>query len=425
VGLAQNFMGSNNINLLYPSGQFGSRIKGGQDASSPRYIFTRLEKITRVLFPEQDDSVLNYLDDDGFQVEPQYYVPIIPMVLVNGSMGIGTGFSTDIMCYHPLNIINYLKHKIQNPTELCEMDFVPYYEGFKGTIEKLSPTKFLFKGKYEKIDNDTIRVTELPVGFWTQDFKNLLDTLQNDKDDEGKKIVPLIRDKPFENYTDVSVDFVIPFTKGKVQELESAKGEYGCNGLEKVLKLYSTSSTTNMHLFDHEDKLKKYEKVEDIINDYFEIRIKHYVLRKAYIIREKEEELVVLQNKARYIQEVLDGTIDLRRLKQDEIHALLQTKQYVMISHDKDKDYKYLIKMPMDSVSIENVEHLLNVCKTTQHELDIIKSTSEKQMWLNELEVLEHEYKQFQIERNEAQCDVKIEKAVKQIKKEKAPKKGK
>jgi len=169
--------------------------------------------------------------------------------------------------------------------------------------------------------------------------------------------------------------------------------------------------------------------VEDIINDYFEIRIKHYVLRKAYIIREKEEELVVLQNKARYIQEVLDGTIDLRRLKQNEIHALLQTKQYVMISHDKDKDndkdYKYLIKMPMDSVSIENVEHLLKVCTTTQHELDIIKSTSEKQMWLNELEVLEHEYKQFQIERNEAQCDVKIEKAVKQIKKEKAPKKGK
>ena len=427
VGLAQNFMGSNNINLLYPSGQFGSRIKGGQDASSPRYIFTRLEKITRVLFPEQDDLVLNYLDDDGFQVEPQYYVPIIPMVLVNGSMGIGTGFSTYIMCYHPLNIINYLKHKIQNPTELCEMEFVPYYEGFKGTIEKLSPTKFLFKGKYEKIDNDTIRVTELPVGFWTQDFKNLLDTLQNDKDDEGKKIVPLIRDKPFENYTDVSVDFVIPFTKGKVQELESAKGEYGCNGLEKVLKLYSTSSTTNMHLFDHEDKLKKYEKVEDIINDYFEIRIKHYVLRKAYIIREKEEELVVLQNKARYIQEVLDGTIDLRRLKQYEINALLQTKQYVMISHNKDndKDYKYLIKMPMDSVSIENVEHLLKVCTTTQHELDIIKSTSEKQMWLNELEVLEHEYKLFQIERNEAQCDVKTEKAVKQIKKEKAPKKGK
>jgi DNA topoisomerase-2 len=214
-----------------------------------------------------------------------------------------------------------------------------------------------------------------------------------------------------------------------VQELESAKGEYGCNGLEKVLKLYSTSSTTNMHLFDHEDKLKKYEKVEDIINDYFEIRIKHYVLRKAYIIHEKEEELVVLQNKARYIQEVLDGTIDLRRLKQNEIHALLQTKQYVMISHDKDKDndkdYKYLIKMPMDSVSIENVEHLLKVCTTTQHELDIIKSTSEKQMWLNELEVLEHEYKQFQIERNEAQCDVKTEKAVKQIKKEKAPKKGK
>ena len=163
VGMSQNFTGSNNINLLFPSGQFGSRIKGGQDASSPRYIFTRLERIARCIFPEQDDKILKYLNDDGTPVEPQFYVPIIPMVLVNGSKGIGTGFSTEIICYNPKDIIAYLKNKLQNNTD-DKINFFPYYEGFTGEIEKISDTKFLFKGKYEKMDTDKIKVVELPIG---------------------------------------------------------------------------------------------------------------------------------------------------------------------------------------------------------------------------------------------------------------------
>lgn len=134
--------------MLFPSGQFGSRIKGGQDASSPRYIFTRLERIARCIFPEQDDKILKYLNDDGTPVEPQFYVPIIPMVLVNGSKGIGTGFSTEIICYNPKDIIAYLKNKLQNNTD-DKIDFFPYYEGFTGKIEKICDTKFVFKGNYE------------------------------------------------------------------------------------------------------------------------------------------------------------------------------------------------------------------------------------------------------------------------------------
>jgi DNA topoisomerase-2 len=191
--MSQNFIGSNNINLLFPSGQFGSRIKGGQDASSPRYIFTRLEKITRILFPEQDDNILKYLNDDGTPVEPQFYVPIIPMVLVNGSKGIGTGFSTEIMCYNPLQIITYIKNKLQNIVNSAN-EFLPYYEGFTGSITRLNDNKFLFKGTYEKVEQDKIKVTELPIGYWTEDFKELLNDLQNDKDKEGKKIVPFVKD---------------------------------------------------------------------------------------------------------------------------------------------------------------------------------------------------------------------------------------
>lgn len=407
VGMAQNFIGSNNINLLFPSGQFGSRIKGGQDASSPRYIFTRLERITRCLFPEQDDKILKYLDDDGTPVEPQFYVPIIPMVLVNGSKGIGTGFSTEIICYNPKDIIAYLKNKLQHITD-DKIEFFPYYEGFTGDTEKVSDTKFVFKGKYEKVDSDKIRVTELPVGYWTEDFKELLSDLQNDKDKEGKKIIPYVNDV-FENYTDTTVEFVITFSKGKLEELEASKGDHGCNGLQKLLKLYSTSSTTNMNLFNSEDKLKKYESVEEIIDDYYQIRLEYYEDRKDYMIDALEKEIMILSNKTKYINEVLDGTIDLRRKKKQEITDTLVEKDYDKI--DNDEEFKYLVKMTMDSVSEENVEKLIKELNENMDELDRIKATSIEQMWLSELEILENEYQEYQKEREQSQIgEIKITK---------------
>ena len=411
VGMAQNFIGSNNINLLFPSGQFGSRIKGGQDASSPRYIFTRLERISRILFPEQDDAILKYLNDDGTPVEPQFYVPIIPMVLVNGSKGIGTGFSTEILCYNPKDIITYLKYKLcgvsatnhlSNSYQSNKIEFLPYYEGFTGEIEKITDTKFLFKGKYEKIDTDKIKVTELPVGYWTEDFKELLNELQNDndKDKDGKKVACLVKDV-FENYTDTTIEFIISFSKGKLQELESIKCDNGSNGLEKLLKLYSTSSTTNMNLFTSEDKLKKYENVEEIIDDYFDIRLEYYEDRKDFMIESLEKELMILSNKAKYIQELLDGTIDLRKKKKQEIIDMIKSKEYDAI--ESDEEFKYLVKMPMDSVSEENVEKLLKEHHAKQDELERIKETTIEKMWLSELEILEHEYQEYQKERELSQ----------------------
>ena len=412
VGMAQNFVGSNNINLLFPSGQFGSRIKGGQDASSPRYIFTRLEKIARILFPEQDDNILKYLNDDGTPVEPQFYVPIIPMVLVNGSKGIGTGFSTEIMCYNPRDIIAYLKNKLQHNVS-DKIVFLPYYEGFTGETEKVSDTKFVFKGKYEVMEQDKIKVTELPVGYWTEDFKELLNDLQNDKDKEGKKITPVIKDV-FENYTDTTVEFVITFGKGKLAELEAGKGEYGANGLEKMLKLYTTSSTTNMNLFNSEDKLRKYDNVEEIIDDYYDIRLEYYEDRKDFMIEALERELLILSNKAKYIQELINGTIDLRKKKKQEITSMLQDKDYNTI--DDDQEYKYLIRMPMDSVSEENVDKLLKEHQLKQDELDRIKETTIQQMWLSELDILEHEYLEYQKEREQAQQgDTKKKKTVTKV----------
>jgi DNA topoisomerase-2 len=396
VGMAQNFVSSNNINLLMPNGQFGSRLQGGKDSASERYIFTQLNKITRSIFPEADDNILEYLNDDGTLVEPIFYAPIIPMVLVNGSKGIGTGFSTDIMCYNPLQIIDYLRNRLINAFD-SETEFMPYYEGFKGQITKISPEKFLFKGVYEKIAQDRIKVTELPIGYWTDDFKELLEELiEPTPGKDGKKNPAIIKD-----YNDMSkdnnVDFTIIFAKGKLEELEQTSADYGCNGLEKVLKLFTTNTTTNMHLFDANDVLHKYEKVTEIIDSYFEVRLKLYASRKEYMINALEKELIILSNKARYILENLEGTIDLRKKKREEVNEMLVAKGYDEI--DNDENYKYLVKMPMDSVTEENVERLLKEKETKEVELEKIKVTTIHEMWKEELDILREQYLEYKDQR--------------------------
>jgi DNA topoisomerase-2 len=413
VGMAQNFVGSNNINMLIPSGQFGSRLKGGDDSASERYIFTQLNKITRSIFPQTDDAILKYLNDDGTPVEPIFYAPIIPMILVNGSKGIGTGFSTDIMSYNPLQIIDYLKSKLNS--EEYNLDFIPYYEGFQGTIEKISETKFLIKGRYEKVGSDKIRITELPVGYWTESFKEHLEELiEPGVDKTGKKIVSIVKDYD-DMSKDTTIDFTITLQKGKIEELEATISDHNCNGIEKLFKLYTTNTNTNMHLFDANDKLKKYEKVEEIIDAYFETRLQMYQTRKDYMIDAIEKELVLLSNKARYIKENLDDTIDLRKKKKEQVIQMLQEKGYDIIGDDS--EYKYLIKMPMDSVTDENVEKIFRSRGAKEVELETIKSTTINQFWCSELDSLREEYIIYKEERQRLMSGIETKKKTKVVSK--------
>jgi DNA topoisomerase-2 len=394
VGMAQNFVGSNNINLFEPSGQFGTRLQGGKDSASERYIFTYLNQLTRYIFKEADDKILKYLDDDGFPVEPVYYVPIIPMLLVNGSCGIGTGFATNIMCYNVVDIIQYIQNKIDNVIENVKVR--PFYQGFKGTITELSDNKYLIKGLYEVTGTNTIKVTELPVGFWTDDFKEHLEELiagpQKEKEGEKtskKKNKGLVKDY-CDMSTDVVVDFTITFNANVLQDLLNTTDANGCNGVEKILKLYTTQSTNNMHAFNHEEKLKKYENPEQIIDDFYEVRLDFYDKRKSYQIQILTSELVVLSNKARYIQEILNDTLDLRKKKTREIVEILENKGYDKI--DGDNEYKYLVKMPMDSVSEENVKKIMNETGNKEMELNVLKTKDIKTIWSEELTVLLDEY---------------------------------
>ena len=399
VNMAQNYVGSNNVNLLQPNGQFGTRLHGGDDSASERYIFTQLNSLTRYIFPDVDDAVLNYLNDDGTLVEPEYYVPIIPFALMNGISGIGTGFSCNIAPYNPKQIILYLQDKLKNrPTD--EYDFIPYYEGFNGTVRRVEDNKFLIKGCYEKVGDDKIRITELPVGTWTMPYNSYLETLVDGIVDNktGKRGTSLLKD--FSSVcTEVSIDIQIVFPRGKLADLENSTDATGCNGVEKLLKLQSSLSTTNMHMFDKDCKLHKYRSVQEIIDEFYGVRIDVYQKRKAAQLTEMEHRLVRLSNRAKYIQETLVGTVDLRRMKTDTVNELLSGKKYDKI----DGDYKYLVKMPMDSVTDENVANIMAEKATTEADIETLRKTSVETIWYRELTKLSTEYDKYKSIREKIQ----------------------
>lgn len=358
VNMAQNFVGSNNINILMPNGQFGTRLQGGKDSASERYIFTNLNKITRMIFKKEDDAILTYLKDDGTFVEPIYYLPILPMILVNGTKGIGTGFSTDIPCFHPVQLIDYIQHKLVDKTYTS--DFVPFYQGFQGTIEKDGDRRFITKGNYT-IDKQVITITELPIGVWNEDYILHLE-----------KCMDILKD-----YKDQSTDKNVYFKLTLKKPMEESD-------IIKTFKLSTTLSINNMNLFDHNDKLKHYNEVYEICDDFICARLDYYEKRRLHLIQILKEEMEVLKNKCNYINELLNDTLDLRKKTNHYICDILEKKKYTKINDS----YNYLIKMSMDSVCQENVDSLNKQFNEKQSEYDKMWNTSHKDIWKDELEQL-------------------------------------
>jgi DNA topoisomerase-2 len=398
VGMAQNYVGSNNINLLVPNGQFGTRIQGGKDSASERYIFTKLNKITRLLFPSTDDAILNYLNDDGTSIEPEYFAPIIPLILVNGTKGIGTGFSTDILCYNPIDIISYINYKLNND-DLDNEDEIsfeynkiePYYEGFKGTINKIDDNKYIIKGIYKIISPNKICITELPIGTWTDDYKKTLEDLLSDTS-KNKNIL-----KDYDDMSkDTDVNIILTLYPGVFDKLHNNnKDSKDYNDFEKIFKLFCTQTTTNMHAFNSKNKLIKYMDVYDLINDYYITRLDMYNTRKEFLVTQLNKELKIMSNKYKYITDIINDVIMFKGHTKKEMIDILSSNNYDIINDDN--EYSYLLKMPMDVLTTENINKLRNDCDKKQIDLDIVINTSIYNMWKTDISIFETEYIKYKI----------------------------
>lgn len=388
VNMAQTFVGSNNINLLVPNGQFGTRLKGGEDSASERYIFTLLNTLSRHMFPEKDDIVLDYINDDGQIVEPFYYVPIIPFVLVNGISGIGTGFSCNIPSYNPSEIIWYLKTILEG-NKCPDKKFRPYYEGFKGSVEEIETSKFLIRGVYTSLDKDKILITELPVGTWTMNYLTFLEDLM--EPEKKKKNGSIIKD--FTNLsTETTIHITVHFEKGKKKELEDVVDNNGINQIEKFLKLTTTVSTSNMNLFNAERQLHKYTSVNEIIDEYYDVRMKMYEKRKKATIHKLKNKVKELSNRAKFITEIINNTLDLRSYQDDEhMHTALHNKQYDTV----DDKYDYLTHMPMHNMNKSRASKLMEEHRLIVEDLNVYENTSLTTMWKQELEIFEEKYNEY------------------------------
>lgn len=388
IGMAQSFVGSgNNIPLLEEIGQFGTRLNGGADWASPRYIHTCLRKESSLIFPEADDAILKYLDDDGTKIEPNHYIPIIPLVLVNGATGIGTGYSTSVPSYNPVEVINLVRNKLNGDTS--SVLGAPWYAGFKGVIENTRSRGIV------KQDGFKIIVTELPLGYWTENFKSTLTTVM---DAHPKDF------KTFSNESsDTEVRFIITMQNSVVakQWMSPANpSDPNVTKFEQELKMVQNRglTTTNMHLYNSDGQIQKYETPNDIIDEFMTVRMDAYERRRAHIINALEYDLEVLANKVKFIELVLDKTLDLyigEHKENDDVDepdddiADELEKRMLELGLKKLPTFSYLLSMPMSSLTRRRK---ITLDKQHSDKADALKQaqdTTAVTTWLKELDDLE------------------------------------
>lgn len=365
--MTQDFVGSNNIPCLFGDGQMGSRLQMGKDAAASRYTFTKMTELTRLIFRPEDDMILQHLEDEGEKIEPTYYLPIIPMVLINGVSAIATGWSCNIPNFNPFVIIQYIKKWLTNNTLEEDSEFIPWYRKFNGTIEKAKSNQFITRGLVEN-KNGTVSVKELPVGMSTEKFKDFLDDLRVEK--------------KIKNYSNHSTDELVHF---EIKENE----EFKCT--IETLKLTSTLSINNMVLFDHQRKIHKYQSVLEIFTSFCSVRLEAYVKRKTMLLEELVMELKILENKALFLKEVIQKELDLN-VDDEILYKNMKKRKFFEISSSESEsigNFGYLLQMNIRSFTSSKQESLHQEIRKVKERIDEITKISPREMWLQELEELE------------------------------------
>ena len=353
----------------------------GKDASSPRYIFTKMDQLTRLIFREEDDEFLINAEDDGDIVEKKNYIPIVPMILVNGiSAGIGTGWSCSIPSYNIIELINILKQLLENNNPNFEIK--PYYRNFQGTVE-VEGSKVITKGVYEVVDEKKrkYKITEIPLGkknISISKYKTILEDLQ-----EAGKIKDII------NHCDSEI---VNFTVTASEDFEVNHDSLG---------LVDTNYLNNMVMFDKDDKIKKYENIEEIIREYYSIRYDFYKVRKDGLIKNMEKELLFLRNKINFLECVLNNKITLKDKSMQSLEEELLKRKFDKI----DDSYEYLLSIQVRHMTGEKLTEIKEKEKKLNKAYDEYKKKKIETIWIEELDELLEKYVKWEKENTVSKTD--------------------
>jgi DNA topoisomerase-2 len=303
VGLAQDFVGArNNVNLLVPSGQFGTRLAGGRDAASPRYIYTRLAPLARALFPQADDGLLEHLEEDGQRIEPRHFLPVLPLLLLNGADGIGTGWSTAVPCFNPLDVLAAVRAALDGRAPPA---MHPWYRGFTGRItpvpsdDPAAARAYAIEGTVSVVDESTVEVTELPVGVWTADYRTTLSSL--------------VKGGVVSSFRDYSSDARVRFeVTMPAATLARATKRDGAAGLLRVLRLTSRLTTSNMHTFDAaRNGVQRFSDAAAVLAAFMPVRLAAYKARKVHAVATLKARAARLAASRAFLDALSGGGVDL------------------------------------------------------------------------------------------------------------------
>ena len=414
MGMMQTWCGSNNIPLLGHEGFIGSRFGLGQDGGAPRYVYANLNRITRYIFPKIDDELLEYIVEDGVEVEPKHYVPIIPMVLINGTKGIGTGYSSYIPLHNQFEIIDILeetlKQSLNNSEDVIdiynniiqEKDINLYYPEFKGSFDN-HELGYTSNGVFEWIvpenkrgffkcdligNNENnpfdynpcfLKITEIPI--CDIGFTHILNTLKNKLNTKEK------------------IQYLIDFKNDSVTGNDSQKEKielylkFNNNGLTseeeflkdiRPLKQSETVSINNMYLFDEHIQIHKYETAYEIFRKFIEMRYNLYIKRKNMIISKEKKNYQIISARAKFIKLVIDGDLKMNKLSLKELDDKLIELKFSKI----DNNFNYLINLPMKWMTKEKYEELLKEKEEKHQYINKLTKTQIEEFWLEDLKLL-------------------------------------
>jgi len=376
ISMAQDYVGANNISLLQPNGSFGTRISGGKDSSAPRYIYTELRDITNSIFMKEDRDILDYLEVDGKKVEPEYYVPIVPQILINGTEGIGTGWSTKVPMFNIEDLIDYIDKKLDGKKRRAPI--LPYFEKFTGEVyydeEK---DNCVTRGILKKINDSSVHIIELPINVWNDNYYAFLETLID------KKVI-----KSYQKYcTDVKVDIRIKMFKEILGPLEEEE-------LYEIFELESTINMSNMHLFDATGKIKKYNTPTEIIDDFYDVRLEYYEKRRQYLIMKLEERKIRLGNIGKFINLIIKDQIKINNVPIVKIEKQLVANKIEMLNDS----FSYLLNIPIYKLSKDELDKLKAEYTSIKEQLQELNTTTPHQMWHQDLISLKASLRKFKSE---------------------------
>ena len=363
INMAQKF--KNNMPLLEEDGQFGSLRS--PEAGAPRYIGTKLNKNFKLLY--KDFELLEYKEEEGETIEPKFFLPIIPTVLINGSSGIAVGFSSNILNRNPVEIINACENLIKGKRISNIKPHNPYFNG-EYILDPENNKRWIIRGKIEIQNTTTVKITELPPSMTFEKYETILDELLE------KKVITSYDENCKDN-----IDYTIKFTRETLAKYDEDK-------LIKLLKLEEYESEIYSTL-DESGKLKIFDNVDEILKYFVVFRLSYYNKRKEYLLERMKHELKVLSNRGRFIKAIIDGKLEVKNIPKDKIIAEIEKLGLEKI----DNSFDYLLRMPIWSLTKEMYDKIKEDFKLKKEEIEKLSLVDPKDMYLDDLSELKKKLK--------------------------------